>query len=117
MSDFKDIQGGTTSEGIHLGAMAGTIDLIQRCYTGLEFRDDVIWFNPHLPDALKEIAFKIKYRCTWISVYLTKDNLKFSCSGSHNKKTIPIRVKGKRFTLKSGEEKVFEFGRNKVEAV
>ena len=25
-----------TREGIHLGAVAGTIDLVQRCYTGLE---------------------------------------------------------------------------------
>src|SRR6185437_13521247 len=34
-SDVGDIQGGTTPEGIHLGAMAGTLDLLQRCYTGL----------------------------------------------------------------------------------
>jgi trehalose/maltose hydrolase-like predicted phosphorylase len=27
-SDFEDIQGGTTAEGIHLGAMAGTVDMI-----------------------------------------------------------------------------------------
>ncbi len=30
-SDVADIQGGTTSEGIHLGAIAGTVDLMQRC--------------------------------------------------------------------------------------
>jgi len=35
-SDLYDVQGGTTAEGIHLGAMAGTVDLVQRCYTGLE---------------------------------------------------------------------------------
>lgn len=28
MSDIKDVQGGTTEEGIHLGAMAGTLDLL-----------------------------------------------------------------------------------------
>jgi Glycosyl hydrolase family 65 central catalytic domain len=39
-SDVSDTQGGTTSEGIHLGAMAGTLDLLQRCYTGLEVRED-----------------------------------------------------------------------------
>ncbi|HZH71333.1 MAG TPA: glycoside hydrolase family 65 protein, partial [Mariniphaga sp.] len=31
LSDFQDVQGGTTPEGIHLGAMAGTVDIIQRC--------------------------------------------------------------------------------------
>ena len=33
-SDVGDVQGGTTKEGIHLGVMAGTIDLVQRAYTG-----------------------------------------------------------------------------------
>ena len=33
-SDITDIQGGTTSEGIHTGVMAGTLDLIQRIYLG-----------------------------------------------------------------------------------
>ncbi|MET0834346.1 MAG: glycoside hydrolase family 65 protein, partial [Actinomycetota bacterium] len=48
-SDLHDVQGGTTAEGIHLGAMAGTVDLAQRCYTGLETREDVLWLNPCLP--------------------------------------------------------------------
>ena len=36
--DIADLQGGTTGEGIHLGAMAGTLDLVQRGLTGLETR-------------------------------------------------------------------------------
>ena len=32
-SDVADIQGGTTAEGIHIAAMAGSIDLLQRCFT------------------------------------------------------------------------------------
>ena len=47
-SDLDDTQGGTTAEGIHLGAMAGSVDLIQRCYLGIETNNDVIWFNPVL---------------------------------------------------------------------
>lgn len=39
-SDVEDIQRGTTAEGIHLAAMAGSIDLLQRCFTGLELRTD-----------------------------------------------------------------------------
>jgi trehalose/maltose hydrolase-like predicted phosphorylase len=37
-SDVQDIQGGTTSEGIHLGTMAGTLDVLKRCYTGADLR-------------------------------------------------------------------------------
>ena len=53
-SDIADIQGGTTREGIHVGAMAGTIDLIQR-YLGLELRANVLYFDPVLPDELTRI--------------------------------------------------------------
>ncbi len=68
MSDFKDIQGGTTHEGIHLGAMAGTLDIIQRCYTGMEIRDDILWFNPHLPCDINSMSFRIRYRGHWMKL-------------------------------------------------
>ncbi len=61
-SDVEDIQGGTTAEGIHLGAMAGTVDLLQRCYTGLELRHDVLAFDPVIPPDLGSLAFGIRYR-------------------------------------------------------
>jgi alpha,alpha-trehalase len=61
-SDISDMQGGTTAEAIHLGAMVGTLDLLQRSYTGLEVRDDVLWLDPQLPSTLKRLAFTILYR-------------------------------------------------------
>ncbi|HEY6575993.1 MAG TPA: glycosyl hydrolase family 65 protein, partial [Mycobacterium sp.] len=61
-SDVSDIQGGTTSEGIHLAAMAGTVDLMQRCFTGLETRADRLILSPHWPEALGVLAIPIHYR-------------------------------------------------------
>jgi len=61
-SDVADIQGGTTSEGIHLAAMAGSVDLLQRCFTGLETRDDRLVLGPHWPEALGPIEFPFVYR-------------------------------------------------------
>jgi alpha,alpha-trehalase len=61
-SDIADIQGGTTSEGIHLAAMAGSVDLLQRCFTGLETRDDRLVLGPHWPKALGLIEFPFVYR-------------------------------------------------------
>jgi alpha,alpha-trehalase len=61
-SDIVDIQGGTTSEGIHLAAMAGSVDLLQRCFTGLETRDDRLVLGPHWPEALGPIEFPFVYR-------------------------------------------------------
>lgn len=61
-SDIADIQGGTTAEGIHLAAMAGSVDLLQRCFTGLETRDDRLILGPMWPDALGPMEFAIVYR-------------------------------------------------------
>jgi len=61
VSDVVDIQGGTTSEGIHLAAMAGSVDLLQRCFTGLETRDDRLVLGPHWPEELGAIEFPFVY--------------------------------------------------------
>jgi trehalose/maltose hydrolase-like predicted phosphorylase len=61
-SDVSDIQGGTTSEGVHLAAMAGSVDLMQRCFTGMETRSNRIILSPHWPKALGVLAFPIHYR-------------------------------------------------------
>lgn len=70
-SDVADIQGGTTSEGIHLGAMAGTVDLVQRCYPGIEIREDALWLNPLLPEELARIAMSVRYRRMWLRLEIT----------------------------------------------
>ncbi|GAB3017337.1 trehalose-phosphatase [Mycobacterium bourgelatii] len=61
-SDVCDTQGGTTAEGVHLAAMAGSVDLIQRCFTGLETRGDRIVLSPNWPKKLGVLAFPIHYR-------------------------------------------------------
>jgi trehalose/maltose hydrolase-like predicted phosphorylase len=60
--DVLEAQGGTTGEGIHLGAMAGVLDLAQRCYTGLELRDGVLRLAPALPPDLPELSMELWYR-------------------------------------------------------
>ena len=60
-----DIAGGagqTTAEGIHLGAMAGTVDLLQRGFTGLDTRRDRLYLDPCLPDGLTRMRFRMHYR-------------------------------------------------------
>jgi trehalose/maltose hydrolase-like predicted phosphorylase len=63
--DVQDVQHGTTAEGIHLGAMAGTVDLVQRCFAGLEPRGDTLCLNPRLPAGLNELRFTLRYRGHW----------------------------------------------------
>jgi len=94
-SDIEDIQGGTTPEGIHLGAMAGTVDLITRGYTGIEPRDDVLWFNPCLPEKMAKLHVHIRYRGHALEVEVTSDLLKVRALKSRE---MPIKVGFKKKT-------------------
>jgi trehalose/maltose hydrolase-like predicted phosphorylase len=105
-SDIRDIQGGTTQEGIHLGAMAGSVDLIQRCYTGIELRDDILWLNPDLPDELKELRFPICYRNQWIQIHLTQEKMTVS-SFVGWEHSVKIGVYGIVYTFDQGQTREF----------
>jgi alpha,alpha-trehalase len=77
-SDVVDIQGGTTREGIHLGAMAGTVDIVQRAYTGIAVREDCLWFDPALPTPLTHLDLELHYRGHRIRVQVTPDRFRLS---------------------------------------
>ncbi|MFE9028381.1 glycoside hydrolase family 65 protein [Streptomyces iakyrus] len=63
--DVADLQGGTTGEGVHLGAMAGTLDLIQRGLTGLETREGALWLDPVPLPELSSYGFSLRYQGHW----------------------------------------------------
>ncbi|MFE9118587.1 glycoside hydrolase family 65 protein [Streptomyces sp. NPDC007172] len=63
--DVADVQGGTTGEGIHLGAMAGTLDLVQRGLTGLETRGGSLRLDPVPLPELSQYGFTIRYQGHW----------------------------------------------------
>jgi len=74
-SDVGDVQGGTTKEGIHMGVMSGTLDLVQRAYTGSEIRDGVLYFNPKQTDRLDGLSFAMRFRGMPIEVTLNTEEL------------------------------------------
>jgi alpha,alpha-trehalase len=105
-SDVTDIQGGTTPEGIHLGAMAGTVDQLQRGYTGIVTREDVLWFNPCLPDELKRLRLRIRYRSHLLEVEVTSDILRVSTIRG-TKQPIKIGVYDRIYELAGGSGREF----------
>jgi trehalose/maltose hydrolase-like predicted phosphorylase len=74
-SDVDDIQGGTTKEGIHIGVMSGTLDVVQRSFAGTAIRDGVLYFDPRLPSRLDTLEFSMQFRGTPIRVALSHDRL------------------------------------------
>jgi trehalose/maltose hydrolase-like predicted phosphorylase len=101
-ADVRDVQGGTTAEGVHLGAMAGTVDLLQRGFTGLETRADALWIDPCLPEELTELRFRLRYRGSY-GVRLTVRHDHLVVSGQPTPAArLPLRVKGRAVRIDPG---------------
>jgi alpha,alpha-trehalase len=74
-SDIADLQGGTTAEGIHLGAMAGTVDLVMRCLTGMRAAGQVLRFDPVMPPQIKQVRFSVHYRGHRVELVFSEDRV------------------------------------------
>ena len=106
-SDADDIQGGTTKEGIHVGVMAGTLDVMQRCYAGTHVRGDVLYFDPRLPDQLDGLSFPIQFRETPIMVTVTGEQLTLAVHPESVSRPVGAGVPGDVRELRAGDRAVF----------
>jgi trehalose/maltose hydrolase-like predicted phosphorylase len=111
-SDADDIQGGTTKEGIHMGVMAGTLDLMQRNYAGARVYDGVLHFNPQLPSRLDSLSFSMQFRETPIQVTLTGDHLTLAVHPEGASRPVRVAVRDDARELRPGDQTVFELSRN-----
>ena len=106
LGDVSDLRGSTTREGIHLGAMAGTLDLIQRCYTGLELRRDVLWLDPRLPDGVRRLTLLVRYRTHVLELTFSHDQLVVSAAHCEIP-SMKVGVRGEIHELAAGEIRTF----------
>ncbi len=88
-ADVADVQGGTTAEGIHLGAMSGCIDVLQHCFAGVELRGDVLRLDPFWPKRLGVLEFSIFYRDHAITLHIEEHAARVSSSRGN---APPVRV-------------------------
>lgn len=106
-SDVGDVQGGTTKEGIHLGVMAGTVDIIQRAYTGAEIRDGILYFAPTLTKRLDGLTFPMQVHGTPIRVTLRADELTVVITGGFSR-AIKVGIGDDVRELGAGERCTFK---------
>ena len=88
-ADLDDTQGGTTGQGIHLGAMAGTVDILLRTFTGMRMDADALVFRPRLPGALGRLTFELRYRGHRITVTADQSHLRLTSQSAAER---PVRV-------------------------
>jgi alpha,alpha-trehalase len=69
--------------------MAGTVDIVQRAYTGLVVRDDCLWFDPALPEELVRLDTELHYRGRGVQIEVRPDVLRLTTRPG---RAAPIRV-------------------------
>lgn len=112
--DISDDLGGTTAEGVHLGGMAGTVDLMQRCYGGLDLREDMLWIDPCLPPQLNRLAFPVIYRGHRVDLDITRNAVTVTTHKSAVK-PIDVNIRDERHRFKAGESKIFSLAEPECE--
>jgi trehalose/maltose hydrolase-like predicted phosphorylase len=98
-SDFNDIQGGTTAEGIHTGVMAGTVWIVYAAFAGINFSADILSLNPKLPKLWRELKFSLQFRNNKYSFGFTENRLLVVSESD-----VKINVQNKEYQLKKGQE-------------
>ncbi len=105
-SDFTDIQGGTTAEGIHAGVMGGTVLMAMTAYGGLDVKGDVVKLDPALPKHWRSISFRFSFRGNKYQVVSGHEEIRITAEVSNSEAHLVIM--GKEYRIAGGEEKVIK---------
>lgn len=106
-SDISDLQGGTTKEGIHMGVMGGTLDVLQRYYVGARIYGGVLVFRPRLVRHLDGVAFTMRYRGTPLRVRIDGDVLSVRAEAEGFRVPVRVALNGQTVELGAGESHEF----------
>jgi trehalose/maltose hydrolase-like predicted phosphorylase len=81
--------------------------MVQRCYTGLEIRNGVLWINPKLPHELPLLKLSIRYRGHWIELLFTQKKVEV-VFGPGWSPPVDIGIREKIYTFGEGERREFD---------
>jgi len=107
-SDVDDVQGGTTSEGIHTAVMAGTVRHVVERFAGLRLTSQFLSVAPRLPSGIGRIRFTVRWRDILVTIDVDPSRVQFEVpKGAHT--PVPIRVHGKEGSAAGGTSLVVEY--------
>lgn len=99
-SDYRDIQGGTTAEGIHAGVMAASLFTPLTTFAGMDIRKDVLSFSPDLPKHWQAIEFSINIRAVKYQIKVTHEKIVIKADANTT-----IEINNQRVELAQNQEK------------
>ena len=103
-SDFNDIQGGTTGEGIHAGVMGGTIVIAMSAYAGINTNGPVLHLDPALPQAWESIACQVKFKSVTYTIEVDKSAIRVTAS-----EPTQILIRGHLYDLTAGQATAIQY--------
>ena len=106
-SDIGDVQGGTTKEGIHMGVMSGTLDLVQRAYLGSEIRDETLYFDPKETERLDGLSLAMQFRGAPLEVSLDGGELTVTAQSDGVSTAVKVGVGDEVHELCAGDSATF----------
>jgi trehalose/maltose hydrolase-like predicted phosphorylase len=78
------------------------VDLIQRCYTGIEIRDQHLWLNPTLPEELTGLRFRVCFRGQTVELDIGHDLVRVRAI-SPQTEAIRLHVDSKAVSSETGK--------------
>lgn len=103
-SDIEDVQGGTTPEGIHLGSMAGSVDIALRQYAGVEPYGEVLSVNPSLPANLQSMSLRFRHRQQGYHLAIQQGSFSLTLEGTQ---ATQVQVEGELVAMQPGVTQTF----------
>jgi len=107
-SDFNDIQGGTTAEGIHAGVMGATVLMAMKTYAGINFKKDVLEIHPSLPSIWEKLKFNFWFKRSHYFIELTKNKMAIEIK-SEISEPIHFIFMNKEIILRANKKEVYNY--------
>ncbi|CAM3112125.1 glycoside hydrolase family 65 protein [Lactiplantibacillus plajomi] len=107
VSDYYDIQGGTTAEGIHLGVMCATLNLTTRNFGGVSPFGNQLRVSPQLPEQWQKLHFKHDFRGVHYDFTVTATQITVSADAD-----CTITIVGQDYHLKAHQPQTVAYETN-----
>ncbi len=107
-SDFTDIQGGTTAEGIHAGVMGGTVLMVITSFAGLNLKMENLTINPSLPKNWDSIKFNFWFKNSHYFIEVTHNQLKIEIN-SENFNKVEIDFSNNKILLPTNKKHILDY--------
>ena len=103
-SDYYDIQGGTTAEGIHLGVMGATLYVEESLYGGANLLGSQLRFDPELPSQWHQLHYQLHFQGAAVAVSADHQTITLKAD-----QDLQVTVAGKPVALTAGQPETVDY--------